>query len=772
MYYITNQSQEVLAVETTLLKKLNVATLAELYQKMALDEIRFEKKSATLLSLHFQDTTESHRVRTSTLSTFLGELTLVAFVQTQEDTQSPTLLQTTAPKLTLIEDGQKQVLTAEKTLIPLEVFEALQKEAMQKEAPQTTEPEKEPAEALTEESVEEESQEEQLLEEPEAISLADHTDDAVLNTLLEEVKEEEIVEESPKEEESDTLLIEEETQEPQTQEPKEEVALSLDDENEDDLLQTILEEAKEEEPLLLDEEAPKEEVSLSLDDENEDNLLQTILEEAKEEEPLLLDEEAPKESKEEVALSLDDTDEDDLLQTILEEAKEEEPLLLDEEAPKESKEEVALSLDDTDEDDLLQTILEEAKEEEPLLLDEEEKEPKEEVSLSLDDADEEDEPLEMTPIYIDAEHISQEIGISTEEYNEFLDEYIDTVLESDEALNGDDEEAKQKAIQNLSHLSTILHLPILTELMTTIEQSSGKAQTKAIEKLYHTLNRFTTTPQEAQKATKEADLQEEVTPNIVEEAPQKENVQEKETIDNDLLDLGLGDVTANVESLTQEEDVLVEKNDGIELDLDALTLPVEEEPQPQQKSQDDAITLDLDALTTPLVEEEKVEEKAPQSDAFDLGLDLSEETNTPVTPAVEEVEAEVIEEEAPASEGFGTINLDDVKPIHFDFQIEEAANDLSLPTELIEEFVQDFIEQGHEETQKMLKAYEAGDLETIQKIGHLLKGTSSNLRITPLADTLYEIQFCEDSSQLEGLIKNYWAHFISFETQIKLLSNS
>jgi len=771
MYYITNQSQEVLAVETTLLKKLNVATLAELYQKMALDEIRFEKKSATLLSLHFQDTTESHRVRTSTLSTFLGELTLVAFVQTQEDTQSPTLLQTTAPKLTLIEDGQKQVLTAEKTLIPLEVFEALQKEAMQKEASQTTETEKEPAETLTEESVEEESQEEQLLEEPEAISLANHTDDAVLNTLLEEVKEEEIVEESPKEEESDTLLIEEETQEPQTQEPKEEVALSLDDENEDDLLQTILEEAKEEEPLLLDEEEkePKKEVSLSLDDENEDDLLQTILEEAKEEEPLLLDEEAP---KEEVSLSLDDENEDDLLQTILEEAKEEEPLLLDE-GEKEPKEEVSLSLDDENEDDLLQTILEEAKEEEPLLLDEEApKESKEEVALSLDDTDEEDEPLEMTPIYIDAEHISQEIGISTEEYNEFLDEYIDTVLESDEALNGDDEEAKQKAIQNLSHLSTILHLPILTELMTTIEQSSGKAQTKAIEKLYHTLNRFTTTPQEAQKATKEADLQEEVTPNVVEEAPQKENVQEKETIDNDLLDLGLGDVTANVESLTQEEDVLVEKNDGIELDLDALTLPVEEEPQPQQKSQDDAITLDLDALTTPLVEEEKVEEKAPQSDAFDLGLDLSEETNTPVTPAIEEVEAEVIEEEAPASEGFGTINLDDVKPIHFDFQIEEAANDLSLPTELIEEFVQDFIEQGHEETQKMLKAYEAGDLETIQKIGHLLKGTSSNLRITPLADTLYEIQFCEDSSQLEGLIKNYWAHFISFETQIKLLSNS
>jgi HPt (histidine-containing phosphotransfer) domain-containing protein len=116
------------------------------------------------------------------------------------------------------------------------------------------------------------------------------------------------------------------------------------------------------------------------------------------------------------------------------------------------------------------------------------------------------------------------------------------------------------------------------------------------------------------------------------------------------------------------------------------------------------------------------------------------------------------------------IDLEGIKPKHFDFQLEEAANDLSLPVELIEEFVLDFIEQAKEETTKMLEAYKKGDLDAIQKIGHLLKGTSSNLRIKPLADTLYKIQFCEDSSQLEQLIKDYWAHFLSFEIQIKTIS--
>jgi len=71
----------------------------------------------------------------------------------------------------------------------------------------------------------------------------------------------------------------------------------------------------------------------------------------------------------------------------------------------------------------------------------------------------------------------------------------------------------------------------------------------------------------------------------------------------------------------------------------------------------------------------------------------------------------------------------------------------------------------------MLDAYEEGNLDKIQKIGHLLKGTSSNLRIKPLADTLYKIQFCEDSSNLEYLIKDYWGHFLSFEIQIKALAH-
>ena len=249
-----------------------------------------------------------------------------------------------------------------------------------------------------------------------------------------------------------------------------------------------------------------------------------------------------------------------------------------------------------------------------------------------------------SPIVINVSEISQKIGISEEDYNAFLNEYIDTALTLEEDLKSTQTKKRSHAVTTLSHLSHVLHLPVINQIITNLEKSDENEQDTLIRSFYATLARLTTSEQ------------------------------------------AVGDTQEVPDTLSE---------------------------QPLEK---------------------------PESEA-----------------------------EA-GSEGFGTIDLSDVKPIHFDFQLEEAANDLSLPTELIEEFVIDFIDQAHVETENMLRAYENGDLDAIQKIGHLLKGTSSNLRINPLADTLYKIQFCEDSSQLEDLIKEYWAHFLSFEHQINIIS--
>ncbi len=292
-------------------------------------------------------------------------------------------------------------------------------------------------------------------------------------------------------------------------------------------------------------------------------------------------------------------------------------------------EEEKISFDDDKPFDLLSDVEEVAAEETVEETVEEESE-EDSSSIVIDE--------DTSPIVVDIDRISQEIGISTEDYNNFLNEYIDTALTLEKDLESAEEKKRTHAIGTLSHLSNVLHLPVITKIIEQIKDSSSEEQNVFVKSLYATLARLTTT---------------------------QTDTSEKET----------------------------------------------------------------------------------ESPAEDI-------THTDIT-----------------TESFGTIDLSDVKPIHFDFQMEAAANDLSLPKELIEEFVNDFIEQAHIETKKMLELYEKGDLDAIQKIGHLLKGTASNLRINPLADTLYEIQFCEDSSKLENLIKEYWGHFLAFETQINLSSN-
>ncbi len=115
--------------------------------------------------------------------------------------------------------------------------------------------------------------------------------------------------------------------------------------------------------------------------------------------------------------------------------------------------------------------------------------------------------------------------------------------------------------------------------------------------------------------------------------------------------------------------------------------------------------------------------------------------------------------------------LEDVKPIHFDFQLEAASKDLSLPVDLIEEFVNDFIAQAHEEKEKFIDLCKKGDIDEIHRLGHKLKGVASNLRINPLADTLEEIQFCEDRSRFEPLLKKYWGQFLAFELYMNSITN-
>jgi len=132
-----------------------------------------------------------------------------------------------------------------------------------------------------------------------------------------------------------------------------------------------------------------------------------------------------------------------------------------------------------------------------------------------------------------------------------------------------------------------------------------------------------------------------------------------------------------------------------------------------------------------------------------------EETATEDTVPPEEE----TEEKTPVS-----FDLTQVEPIAFDFSAKTAADELGLPEELVKEFVSDFLGQAKENISVFKEAEEKGDMTTIQKTAHLLKGAAGNLRIDALADTLETIQHNEEKEKVPELIN-------TFLGQLKMLEN-
>ena len=404
-------------------------------------------------------------------------------------------------------------------------------------------------------------------------------------------------------------------------------------------------------------------------------------------------------------------------------------------------------------------------------------------SVSLDEYDN-------SPILIDVDKIGVEMGLSGEEYKTFLNEYIDTALSLEEDLRSKDDVKFSNAAATLSQLSKVLHLPMIEKIVGTIESSSLFEKEDHVKLLYATLARLTTSSSGEQNIE---DIS--LSVDSPAEADNDEvNFFKKNDlgIESDDTDLKFND---NVETPSLNIDTLESDAAAPSFDIDTLSDNKNDDMINLDSTFDDVknelnkeagITDGLDSIVENTdIDTDKGGLIAGVASTIGLGgaaaltidqlteeaQEETEETIANDTPSMPDVAEEKADDnEVTIAENHPAISLKDITPIHFDFQLSQAANDLSLPVELIEEFVNDFIEQAEVETVNMLDAYDKGDLDSMQKIGHLLKGASSNLRIVPLSDTLYKIQFCEDISDMEYYIKDYWGHFISFRTQMNLMS--
>ena len=148
------------------------------------------------------------------------------------------------------------------------------------------------------------------------------------------------------------------------------------------------------------------------------------------------------------------------------------------------------------------------------------------------------------------------------------------------------------------------------------------------------------------------------------------------------------------------------------------------------------------------------------NDLLDLGDDLlvSEAEGSFVESHEPEIEAEPVHEEQPAVKPTvkpeskldtipaPTLILNAGADYVYDPHL--ASDELGLPVDLIEEFIQDFISQAAEFKDELYVSVHDGNLDNIKILSHKLKGVAANLRIEDAFEVLTTINTSEDSDEI------------------------
>ena len=82
-----------------------------------------------------------------------------------------------------------------------------------------------------------------------------------------------------------------------------------------------------------------------------------------------------------------------------------------------------------------------------------------------------------------------------------------------------------------------------------------------------------------------------------------------------------------------------------------------------------------------------------------------------------------------------------------------AADELGLPVDLIEEFIEDFIQQAHEFNDELYESTAKEDFDNVKVLSHKLKGVAANLRIEDAFEVLSIVNTSNDREEIEANLK-------------------
>ncbi len=213
--------------------------------------------------------------------------------------------------------------------------------------------------------------------------------------------------------------------------------------------------------------------------------------------------------------------------------------------------------------------------------------------------------------------------------------------------------------------------------------------------------------------------------------------------------------------------------------LDKLLAMLDQAPEEKRSKIVETYTHLLEQLHSMLASEEIHPEAGSEPHPSQIPGITSESgpetTETPETvPETKEAETVTPPTEPKASEAAAEVDVEDflkgVKPVTIEFSLQLAANELSLPEDLVLEFIEDFDKQGHEYLPVLIEAYQSKDLKRLQETAHMLKGAASNLRIESMVDNLYDLQFDNEIERAPERIRLFAGQLMSLDKYLEQMN--
>jgi len=169
----------------------------------------------------------------------------------------------------------------------------------------------------------------------------------------------------------------------------------------------------------------------------------------------------------------------------------------------------------------------------------------------------------------------------------------------------------------------------------------------------------------------------------------------------------------------------------------------------------------IEETFTPRVEEVK-ETITPESYNIDLEEETSRDSHEEVfkqdsfvenkveLPDIELNHEEEFEEEEIVEYADETSDSDYV----FDPQV--ASEELGLPVDLIEEFIEDFIAQAKEFKEELYKSLDEGNIDNVKILSHKLKGVAANLRVEDAFNHLSVVNTSTEHKEIELELNSFY----------------